>query len=48
MRRNDTEEKGQEEEFPGGPVVKNSLVTVEDMGSIPDPGRSYLSMHQNN
>ena len=35
-------------EFPGGPVVKNSLVTVEDMGSIPDPGRSHLSMHQNN
>ena len=26
--------------FPGGSVVKNLLANAEDIGSIPDPGRS--------
>ena len=28
--------------FPGGSVVKNPPANAEDMGSTPDPGRSYL------
>ena len=26
--------------FPGGSVIKNLLANAEDIGSIPDPGRS--------
>ena len=29
--------------FPGGSVVKNQLPMAEDMGSIPDPGRSHVA-----
>ena len=47
MRRNDTEETGQEEEFSGGPVVKNSPIIEEDIDSIPDPGRSHMPVHGN-
>ena len=28
--------------FPGCSVVKNLPANVGDMGSIPDPGRSYM------
>ena len=34
------------QDFPGGPVVKNSFANGKDMGSIPGPER-YL-MPQNN
>ena len=30
------------EDFPGGPVVKNLPPNAQDMGSIPDPKRSYM------
>ena len=38
--------------FPGGSVVKNPPANAEDMGLIPDPGRSRifqgtLLVHQN-
>ena len=30
-------------DFPGGPVVKNSLGNAGDTGSVPDPGRADIS-----
>ena len=33
--------KGQLEGLPGNPVVKTPHANVEDMGSIPGPGRSH-------
>ena len=29
--------------FPGGSVVNNLPANAEDMGSIPNPGRSHMS-----
>ena len=29
--------------FPGGSLVKNPPASAGDMGSTPDPGRSYMS-----
>ena len=31
------------QDFPGGSVVKNPPASAGDMGSIPGPGRSYMS-----
>ena len=38
-----TLEKRIHQDFPGGPVVKNSLASAGDMGSIPGPGRLHVS-----
>ena len=34
--------KTNEQDFPGGSVVKNPPANARDMGSIPDPGRSHM------
>ena len=34
-----TEFKDQDQDFPGGPVVKHLPANAGDMGSIPDSGR---------
>ena len=31
------------EDFPGGPAVKNPPANAGDMGSIPGPGRFYMA-----
>ena len=31
-----------EQDFPGGPVVKNPAANAEDVGSLSGPGRSYM------
>ena len=31
-------------DFPGSPVVKNLPANAGDMGLIPDPGRSYMTV----
>ena len=36
--------KGENRDFPGGPLVKNSLARAGDSGSVPGPGRSHMSL----
>ena len=31
-----------QEDFPGGPVVKNPPANAQDMGLIPDPGGFHM------
>ena len=35
--------KGRNQDFPGGPVVRNPPANAGDMGSIPGLGRSHMS-----
>ena len=35
-------QEGKKEDFPGGPVVKNTSANAGDMGSIPGPGRFHM------
>jgi len=34
--------KTNEQDFPGGSVVKNPAANARDTGSIPDPGGSHM------
>ena len=34
--------KGTDEDFPGGPLVKNLPANAGDMGLIPGPGRFHM------
>ena len=36
--------KGENRDFPGDPLVKNSLASAGDSGSIPGPGRFHVPL----
>ena len=41
-QRRERNKKGRKQDFPSGPVVKNSLCTAGDTGSIPGRGTTIL------